>query len=268
VCATLVWSVPFVAVVGPTHLQTVLRTHFAGHAERWGGTAISEPGFGRITLLARDVFVDGMGVDADALGVAIAVALVALVVAMGASWRAAGWRGARAAAVVLVPYGVWIAVGQNLRQQPRHALPLVVAFTLALVVTAARANARVRAIAGALALLVAARTELDAHARRATPPPGAQLAAWVADRDDAIVFGAASARFVQARFSARASGAATLGDVILELARRSSPPAHVYATNEIAGADAGDLVATLCRPPRIDRRAACLRVYDVTAVVR
>lgn len=266
-CATAAWLVPLVAIVGAARLDALLRAHFAGHAARWGGTAVTEPGVGRVVLLARDVFVDGLGVDADVLGVAIAASAAALAVVGVAAWRAARWHGARAAAIVLVPYAAWIAVGQNLRQQPRHALPLVVALAASLVVVAARSSPRVRALAAVIALLVAARTFTDATSRRATPPPGAQLAEWMRDHEG-VVFGTASVRFLESTpVAARAGGASTLGDVVLGIARRERP-ARVYATSEVRGAADGALVAELCRPPRIDRRAPCLRVYDVTEIAR
>src|SRR5262249_11072647 len=39
----LAWLVPLVAVVGPRHLESLYATHLAGHALRWGGTAIAHP---------------------------------------------------------------------------------------------------------------------------------------------------------------------------------------------------------------------------------
>jgi len=267
IVATIAWAAPFVAIVGPSHLVALLRVHFAGHAERWGGTAITEPGLGRFALLARDVFADGICVDRDPLGVAIAITLGATIAAAIAAWRANEWRGARIA-VVLAPYALWIGIGQNLRQQPRHALPLVVALVAAIAIAAARSK-QARVIGAALALLVAARTALDAYARRTTPPPGEQLVEWTRARPDAAVFGGASARFLErAGLASRAGGAATLGDVTLAIARQSRRPSRVYATAEIAGAEEGTLAADLCRPARIDRRAPCLRVYDVTAIAR
>lgn len=269
-CATAAWLVPFVTIVGSSHLVALLRAHFAGHAARWGGTALTEPGAGRLALLARDLFVDGIGVDADALGIAIGVLVAALAFVALRTWSNERWRGARAAAILLGPYALWIVVGQNLRQQPRHALPLVVAIAALLVVTVARASSpRVRALGAALLVLTAARTFLDAHARRVTPPPGAQLAEWMRDRGDAIVFGGASVRFCESTpLALRAAGADTMGDVVLGLARRGAVPSRVFATSEVSGASEGDLVAELCRPPRIDRRAPCVRVYDVTALAR
>lgn len=265
--AVAVWAVPLVALVGASQLSRLLEVHAHGHASRWGGTAITEPGAGRLVYLARDVFVDGLGADSDALGIAIG-ALIA-VLAMGAirQWRRSSWRGAKSVAVVLVPYLVWIAIGQNLRQQPRHALPIVVALAVCLAVTASRVPP-LRMLGAALALLVASRTALDASRRRKVPPPGAQLAAFAQRLPDArgvAVFAGPSSRFFESTFLAdRAASAASLDDARLGLTRLNDFPRRVLVTDELEGvAEARlPLVATFCRPPRLDRRAPCLRVYE------
>jgi hypothetical protein len=244
------------------------RAHFAGHAERWGGTVVTDPGPQRLVLLARDVFVDGLGAGADWLGLVIAV-LVAACAARGlVVWRRAGWAGWRAVAVVVVPYTAWIALGQNLRQQPRHALPLV-AILAALLVLPARSR-RAFALVGPLLSLVALRAALDAVARRTVPPPGAQLVALVraqSERAHLVVYGNASTRFFEGTDVAdRAHGAASLGDVELSLANLDTLPARAWVTSELQGLDRSqwplDHLATLCRPERIDRRLPCLEVYS------
>ena len=74
------WAIPLVAIVATSQLVALYDTHARGHASTWGGTAITDPGIARIAFLARDVFVDGLGVDLDAIGIAIAVALAVLAV--------------------------------------------------------------------------------------------------------------------------------------------------------------------------------------------
>jgi hypothetical protein len=181
--STAAWALPLVVVVGPAHLVQLYEAHAQGHASRWGGTAITEPGASRLLYLARDIFVDGLGAGPDALGIAISAVAAALAVAGIVVWRRSSWRRARTIAVLLVPYAVWITVGQNLRQQPRHALPLVVAFAAALALTASRTS-RLQGLGAALALLVGTRTAFDAKDRRALPPPGQQLVAFVARLPD------------------------------------------------------------------------------------
>jgi hypothetical protein len=276
------WAAALGGIVGPRHLATLLLVHAEGHFHRWGGTAFARSGEGggsRIALLARAVFVDGLGVDATPLGIAIAIPLVTLTAIGLAAWRRARWCGAPIAAVVVVPYGAWIFLGQNLAEQPRHALPVVVAAAIALS-RASLAGARVGRAAGAtLAALLAARTAADAHARRTTPPPGAAVVAF-AERaaqepactpEDApciIVFGGRSARFFELPHTAAVAGetAATLGDVLLVVGRMRRAPRRVLVTSELSGLDHAtyplERLATLCRPPRLDRRAPCLDVFD------
>ena len=266
-CAVAVWAVPLVAIVGASHLNRLFGAHAQGHASRWGGTAITEPGVGRLTYLARDVFVDGLGADSDAPGVALGALAAALTIAGVALWSRASWRGGRSVLIVLLPYVAWIAVGQNLRQQPRHALPVVVALAVGLAVTASR-TPRLRVLGSTLALFVATRTALDAAQRRAIPPPGAQLVAFATQLPDArtvAVFAGPSARFFETTtFRNRAASTPSLDDARLALTRLNEYPRRVLVTDELEGIDGAHLplVATFCRPARLDRRMPCLRVFE------
>jgi hypothetical protein len=265
--AAAMWAVPLIAMVGPSELIELYRVHATGHASRWGGTAITEPGLGRVLYFARDVFVDGLGIDADALGILIGAGALALAVAGVVRWRRARWRGARAVALLVVPYACWIAIGQNLRQQPRHALPIVVAIAVGLAV-AATESARWRSVGLVLAALVLSRTATDAAARRTILPPGAQLAAFANGLPDArgtAVFAGPSARFFETTpLADRALSTPSLDDARLALTRLDAYPRHILVTSELEGLDEAHLpvVATFCRPPRLDRRAPCLVVYE------
>jgi hypothetical protein len=264
------WAAALLAIVGPAHLLQLMSVHAAGHARVWGGTALTQPGLAaRGALLARDVLVDGLGGGADALGVAIDAAAAALALLGIAAWRRARWRGLLPVAIVLLPYAAWIALGQNLRQQPRHALPLVAAAAVGLA-RAALTGARARALGIALAALVCARTALDAVARRTTPPPVAQLVEWTRALPDArgvAVFAGPSARFFElTELADRATTAGSLGDARVSLTRMNELPARVLVTSELEAAASSReplvRVATFCRPARLDRRAPCLDVYD------
>jgi hypothetical protein len=276
--ATLAWAIPLAAVVGPRHLLDLARTHASGHFRVWGGSAITLPSpAARAWFLARDVASDGLGAGRDALGVAIAIAVLALAAFGLVAWRARGWVHARYA-WCLAPYVAWIALGQNLRDQPRHALPVV--FALAALLGLAASTSRAARVAGAIALsLIAARTTLDARARSAVPPPGAQLVELASSGfgggADVMVFGGPSTRFFELargrETAPRAEAVGTLGEAHLALGRVSALPQRVLVTSEITGPPAlterrvaaGELVprATLCRPPRIERRAPCLAVF-------
>lgn len=266
-CAS--WAAPLVVGVGAHRLVELLSEHFAGHAERWGGTVVTEPGMVRVAWLARDVLVDGLGAGPDLLGIVVAVSTIAACASALAAWKRAGWCGWRAALVVVAPYLLWIGLGQNLRDQPRHALPLVALLAAALALPAGLSR-RAFAIVSALALAVAVRTALDAHARRTVAPPGAQLVALVRAQPDAerlAVFGTSSVRFFELTdLAPRALTAGTLGDVQLRISRMPSLPSRVWLTGEVQtqGESRWPLVqvATLCRPPRLDRRMPCLDVQE------
>ncbi len=263
------WSAPLVAIVGARRLYGLTVAHVTGHAEHWGGTVVTEPGAVRLRWLARDVFVDGLGAGSDALGLAVGFVLALAVAVALVEWHRAHWRGWRPALLVVAPYLVWIALGQNLRDQPRHALPLVALLSAALALPAARSR-RAFAVVGALAVLVATRTAFDAHARRTIPPPGVQLvdlARLQPSPERLDVFGVSSVRFFETTdLAPQAFTAGSLGDVQVRLTRLASLPTRVWVTSEIGGVDASpwpiDHVATLCRPARIDRRAPCLDIYS------
>lgn len=263
--SSLVWAVPLAAVVGPAHLASVLWNHASGHATRWGGTALTEPA--RARFLLRDLLVDGFGVDSDGLGVALGIALSAAAGLAMNAWRKARWRGAREALLVAVPYFVWVGIGQNLRQQPRHIVPLValLAGGLALAGCVDR-HARVACLS--LLALVVLRTGIDATARCGTPPPGAALVEYVRSLPDArnvLVFGGPSVRFFQpTELAAHAWMVEMMGDVEMTLTRVATVPNRILVTSEIADRDPASVrLVTLCRPTRIDRKRPCLDVYEV-----
>ncbi len=268
--ASLAWAVPLALWVGPAHLQALMATHLAGHTARWGGTAITEPGIDRAVYLARDVFVDGLGAGRDPLGLVIGGAALAVAIVGAGEWRRAGWSGARTVAIALGPYLLWILVGQNLRQQPRHALPLVAAAAGALALAAMSVD-RGRRLGVALFLVAAIRTLGDVNERATIPPPGAQLVAAVRELPSparAAVFGGPSARFFEStNLAAVGHAAGSVGDVRLALDRLPTLPTRVFVTGEVRGYDAPPYPTApfkrLCRPERLDRRAPCLDVVEL-----
>jgi hypothetical protein len=263
------WALPFVALVGPSRLSTLYEAHFAGHASRWGGTVVTEPGPVRLVWLARDVLVDGLGLGADPLGLAIAALACVAGVQAVVGWRDARWRGWPAALVLVVPYAIWIAFGQNLRDQPRHALPIAAALAASLALMAGRSRPTI-AVVSALALLVSVRTALDVRARRSVPPTGQQLVQLARSQpspERLAVFGVSSVRFFETSdLASHAFAAGTLGDVQVRLTHLDVLPQRVWVTDEVDGRDASPWplipVATLCRPARIDRHAPCLNVFE------
>lgn len=263
------WGVPLVSIVGAHRLVDLYATHFAGHAERWGGTVVTEPGSVRLAWLARDVIVDGLGAGSDVLGLLVAALLAAACASALVAWKRARWRGWPAVLAIVVPYLLWIGLGQNLRDQPRHTLPLVALLAAGLALPAALSRRALGlAIVSALALALAVRSALDAHARRTIAPPGEQLvelARAQPDADRLAVFGTSSVRFFElTELASRASTAGTIGDVEMRLSRMGALPSRIWLTSEVQtlGETRWPIVhvATLCRPPRLDRRMPCLDV--------
>jgi hypothetical protein len=266
--ACLAWALPLVALVGPARLYALCAAHFAGHAERWGGTVLTAPGLVRFRWLGRDLFVDGLGLALDPLGIAMALLLALAFGVAFREWRTARWLHWEAALVASVPYAVWVFLGQNLRDQPRHVLPLVVLVCAALAFAAR--NARAQALLVALSVLVAFRSGLDAWSRRSVPPAGQQLvdlARAQPSPERLAVFGVASVRFFETtELSKQAFVANGLGDAEMALTRVDRLPSRVWVTSEVGGLASSrwpvTYLATLCRPARIDRRAPCLDVYE------
>jgi hypothetical protein len=267
---TLAWLVPFVTIVGPRSLVTLMQTHATGHFTVWGGTVVRERGVLRVVDFARDVFVDGLGGGVDGLGVAILVGSASIAIMGLQAWRDEGWVHARTIAIALAPYALWILFGQNVHDQPRHALPLVVALAAGLG-CAATSSTRARTGGGVLLTLIALRTFGDASARVETPPPAAQLVLKVQALPDAqttAVFGGPSARFFQLVKDPRAHAETVpaTGDAELAMGRLDSLPKRVLVTSELADLDAVRAQLTpfglFCRPERIERRAPCLRVFE------
>jgi hypothetical protein len=276
VLACLAWGIPLACITGPSALVALASTHLTGHFERWGGTAATEPA--RIPFLVRDLFVDGFGGGGDVLGV---VTMIGLAVATSSAMRVWWRRGAprtelRRALLFAVPYLAWIAIGQNLREQPRHVLPLVTLGAYALVRAALEAPRRGResAIFGVLAALWTLRAALDAQARRTIPPPGAQVVAFVRDHataappESTAIFAGASGRFADGtEWQASVHAAGSLGDALVALARLDRLPRRVLVTSELVGADPAsgllEEVAVFCRPARLDRRLPCMHLYEV-----
>ena len=84
---------------------------------------------------------------------------------------------------------------------------------------------------------------------------------------DGAVFGTSSVRFFEStELAGRAFTAGSFGDVELALTRFDPLPSRVWLTSEIDGLSATrrslSRIATLCRPPRIERRMPCVEVYE------
>jgi hypothetical protein len=280
--ATLAWAIPLVLLTGPSHLVALYRTQAGGHFERWGGTSLTDPE--RARFLARDLLADGFGAGRDLLGLAILAAFICAIVVALLAWRSRPPSRSLAAlafsslrrrgeagrgALLVAPYLAWVTLGQNLREQPRHVLPLVFLLAYALARAALMSRRALRPLFLALALLVLTRTSLDAVARKAIPPPGAQLLAYVrahASLRTTAVFAGASGRFLDGtEWQPHVHPVGSLPDALLAVTHLDTIPDTILLTSELTALDESPApladVAAFCRPSRIDRRTTCLHLY-------
>lgn len=256
--ATVAWAAPFAWIAGPRELWSLGKIHLRGHFESWGGSVATRPDLReRLLALVRGLFFDGVAPAWWALGAAGLIAAVAL-------WRAPSAVKAMPFLVALVPYAVWVFVGQNLIEQPRHLLPLIEGGLLLL----ACALAPQPAALAAISLAVAAASVPLLRERLRVLPAAAQAARWVAQRADAATTFVAAGR--SARYFRDEAGAAQvqqhygLGDLSVSLSRMTTFPHTILVTSEI---DLGKPVpprwrvtpeAAFCRDARIDRAQPCL----------
>jgi hypothetical protein len=252
------WLVPFVAIVGPAALVALARTHVAGHFTTWGGTIATEPRLGlRAFAFARALVYDGLVANRWLL---FAAAPLVLLSARALPRSRTAWL------VVAAPYAVWVLFAQNVVEQPRHVLPLVVFLCVMLGVALARRPPLAVAVA---ALALAASAPL-AWTRARTTPAAAQAAAWVAatyPQPNAVaVFGGRSIRFFDELAPSVVTRARTwASEVDVELARLDVLPPVLLITSEVdvdptRARRVGD-GPTFCRDARLDRAQPCLTLH-------
>ena len=168
------------------------------------------------------------------------------------------------------PYALWVLLGQNVVEQPRHTLPLVTLACIAL----GSALARRRAAAAAMVLLALGSSVPLAWQRVHTSPAAAQAALWVgtsySPADRVAVFGGRSLRFFDELAPTVVTRKRTwLSEVDVELERLDRFPHHIFITSEVEvdrarAARVGE-GPTFCRDARLDRAQPCLtlRTYRI-----
>jgi hypothetical protein len=262
VVGTLVWAVPFVAVVGAQPLIALGRTHLTGHFTVWGGSIVTRPDLGaRLWVWARDLVYDGLWPHPLALAIAL---VAALTVARRPARRALIF-----ALVIAAPYSLWVLLGQNVLEQPRHLLPLVAA--LALLLGLAAHACPLAALALVLASLVASAPLAIARVRVA--PASARAGAWVAAGNPEVphplVYGMRATRLMQWQAPALViHPRMSFAEIEADLERLDILPRDVWLTSEVEGTPLYHraLVAgpTFCRDARLDRQLPCVTVSRYT----
>jgi hypothetical protein len=262
IAATLLWLIPFVAVVGLHPLVALGRVHVAGHFEDWGGSIVTRPNLpARAFAFVRDLAYDGLWPNVFALAAALAgCALLA---------RSPSPRARAIAAVVVVPYALWAFFAQNVIEQPRHLLPLVAAACVAVGRAAVLRGTVGPGVGVALvALAFAASTPLVV---RRGPPAAAVVAERVAPRygRDAVVFARRSARVMQAAAPTLLTrNADRVSEILGTLERLSVLPHHVLFVaeelidDEPSRTGPADGSLHFCRDPRVDRQSPCVTLLS------
>ncbi len=255
VAGLALWMIPFVARVGGRPLWAIGRTHLAGHFLAWGGSVATRPGLAaRGYAFARGLAYDGFAPNGWLLAAA------ALFVALA-------WRGRRptrrawiVAAWLVLPYALWVLFGQNVLEQPRHLLPLVIAAGLV-----AGLLLGASPLYATLCVLVLGAASLPLlRERRETPPAAVQAVDYVTRTftpRNVAIFGGRSMRFFRGSpFVTRER--TWLSEVDVELERLDVLPPNLLVTSEVEPDPrrASRLVTlvTLCRDPRLDRAQSCL----------
>jgi hypothetical protein len=204
----------------------------------------------------RDLFYDGLAPHPAAL------AGLALLTAVAARRLRPPGSTLRTAAIIALPYAVWIFLAQNVVGQPRHAAPLVVALVVALG-RVLRPHPWLAACAAVLTLSASAPL---AWARAHDEPAAAQAARFVSARHpvaDVAVFGGRAIRFFRLLApEINVRERTWISEVDVELERLDVLPGVVYVTSEVepdpASASRLGEVITFCRDPRLDRAQPCL----------
>jgi hypothetical protein len=252
------WAAPFAAVVGPVRLVALGRVHVVGHFTAWGGSIVTRPSLvERAGAFARDLAYDGVAPSLPLLGAVIALGLFG-------AWRRRPPR-SRVVAIVALPYAAWVFVAQNVVEQPRHLLPLIV---LALLAVAWAVAARPVAAAGAIAAVALAGAPLAVAPARVAPA-AAQAVAWVKasfPRGDVAVFGGRAIRMFDELAPEIATRPRTwLSEVDVELARFDVLPSNVLVTSEVEIDPQRQRKITpgptFCRDARLDRAQPCLQLF-------
>jgi hypothetical protein len=251
------WLVPFVAIVHPAALVVLARTHLAGHFTTWGGTIATEPRFGlRLFAFARGLVYDGLVANRWLL---LAAAPLVLLCARALPRSRTAWL------VVAAPYALWVLFAQNVVEQPRHLLPLVLFACVMLGVALARRPP----VAAAVAALALAASAPLAWMRARTPPAAAQAAAWVAatypQKNSVAVFGGKSIRFfdeLAPQVPTRTRTWASEVDVELERLDVLPPTLLISSEVDVDARRARRVVGgpTFCRDVRLDRAQPCLQL--------
>jgi hypothetical protein len=268
---TLVWAIPFFAVVGVRNFIEIGTKHVIGHFGWWGGTIGTNPKLlARLGAFVRDIFYDGFAPSwwvVAAVGSVFGVLIILARLRRQPIGTAFNWA---PVLVATMPYAVWAFLAQNVVDQPRHALPLVEGMILLL-----GCFLSLHRLAVALIAVSAASVNLPLiRERQRVGPAPAQAAAWLLEHappaDTAIMADRTWRFFTELPGPYTVRQHAWLSEVVVDLARFNRFPTNIYLTSEVdphSGMGEGSALPRLwkledgprfCRDARIDRAQPCL----------
>lgn len=252
----LAWLVPFAIAAGPGNLLALARTHLTGHFTDWGGSIMTKPDLAlRWFCFARDLLYDGIAPQQLCLIGILGLLLFIVTKPSRRQWNQA--------AILVTPYAAWAFFAQNVVEQPRHLLPLVLAVVTVLAYMLAK---RPVLLVTAVALALGASLPL-AVARPKTLPAAAQAAESLKGSDGLVVFGTRSMRMLNWLFPKIPTRTRSqLAEVDVDLERFDRLPKQILVTSEVAIDRARSQrlhdVATFCRDVRFDRQSPCLTLRE------
>lgn len=250
---------PLVLHTGPRAFAEMVLGHAGGHFTRYGGSIGTQPDVGaRVLALAHGLWAHALGgwwTDRGAWLIPWSAA------ALWALWKGLRERGDRVIALCAGVYLAWAFLGQNVRWQPRHLLPLAPFVALAVargVAGKGRAVVAAVALCGALACGESLRVM---RAQRSVAPPTLALARWADARIDprgAVIATGQLATWIRWRAPRLRVVEVDRAEDAVALARRNGWA--LYVTSELAGA--GELPgATVARAAQ--DRYVTTTLYDL-----
>jgi hypothetical protein len=278
---TGIWAIPFLAVTGPSELWRLGQVHLQGHFGWWGGSISTRPDLlDRARFFLRDWLFDGLAPSGWALAAVTAIAVGTVIGTRSQTPSSSGSirRLGRVTALigaVLAPYALWVFLAQNVLEQPRHLLPVVVGSLIVLGILLSRSSLALGAVV-ALAVAVNIPLVLERHQ---LPAAAGQAARWIGAHStpaETAVMADRSFRFFEdlpGGITVRKH--AWLSEVVVDLARFPHYPSAIWLTSEIdlhsgEGADAAippiwEITEgpRFCRDARIDRAQPCLSLRSL-----
>lgn len=256
----LAWLLPLAVLAGgPSALLDIGFSFVDGHFHDWGHTAFTDAGNGPAVVWPQRLAAFAGNLLHYALG---PVAVAALLVSAAGLWfQAPADRKPWILLAMALPYALWVALGQN-PDKPRHVLPLLPPLLLAvahglpgLVTLAQRLRLPALGRLAFAAAMVLAAVAVPRLAVRATePPPGLQLARWLASvpPEQTQVYSGAETRLLRLEAPGhRSTRVRSLAEMQTDLTTRGNRPQRLLVTSGVPGLPQDGTFRLVARfPPR------------------